>query len=243
MLTCYALDDERASISILTKYIGDTPDLVLAGSATDVSMAAAFLREHPVDLLFLDIEMPKLTGPQFMELYARDTAVVFTTAYSNYALEGYERGVLDYLMKPIAYDRFLKAIEKVRKHVARPENKEPVSAPADEFIFVKTEHKGKFQKVNLGDIVYVEGMKNYVTIVTKQRERIVTYIGLGELEEKLPVSRFVRVHRSYIIALDAIRSIDGNEIYLKDAPRIPTAGTYKDDLFRRLENHLIQGKR
>lgn len=243
MLRCYILDDERAAIAILTKYIGDTPELTLAGSSTDVLVAAAFLREQPVDLLFLDIEMPRLTGPQFMDLYARDTAVVFTTAYSQYALEGYERGVLDYLMKPIAYDRFLKTIEKVRRQLVPPTAVPPVPTPSDEFILVKTEHKGKYQKVNLSDIVYVEGMKNYVTIVTRQREEIITYIGLGELETKLPTNRFVRVHRSYIIALDAILSIDGNEIYLKDAPRIPTAGSYKDNLFQRLGNHLVQGKR
>ncbi|GAB3781644.1 LytTR family DNA-binding domain-containing protein [Spirosoma horti] len=243
MLTCYILDDERAAITILTKYIGDTPNLRLAGSSTDVLSSAAFLGEQSVDLLFLDIEMPKLTGPQFMDLYARNTPVIFTTAYSQYALEGYDRGVVDYLMKPIAYERFLKAIERVRNLVSQRVSSEPEPVGTNEFIVVKTEHKGKFQKVNLSDIVYVEGLKNYVTIVTRQGERIVTYVGIGDLETRLPVSHFIRVHRSYIIALDSVLSIDGNEIYLANAPRIPTAGGYKDDLFRRLQHHLVQGKR
>ncbi|MFD2570674.1 LytR/AlgR family response regulator transcription factor [Spirosoma soli] len=245
MLTCYILDDERAAVEVLKRYVSDTPELILGGFSTHVLEAAQSLKERPVDLLFLDIEMPKLSGPQFMELYAQQTGVIFTTAYSDYALEGYERGVIDYLMKPITYSRFLKAVEKAQKQLSVIQVEPiPVSTPSnDDFIFVKTEHKGKFRKINLNDIVYVEGLKNYVSINTKQREQIVIYIGITELEAKLPSNRFVRVHRSYIIALDAVLSIDGNEIYLKDAPRIPTAGSYKDDLFRRLEHHFVQSKR
>ena len=247
MLSCYILDDEKAAIEVLSQYVSDTPILTLAGASTKPLEAAAFLKARPVDLLLLDIEMPRLSGPQFMELYGGHAAgVIFTTAYSQYALEGYERGVIDYLLKPIPYDRFLKAIEKATRQF-RPAMEGPFPAapgetPEQDFIFVKLERKGKYQKVNLADIVYVEGLKNYVSLHTRQGERIITYIGMGELEEKLPAGRFIRVHRSYLVALDAIRGIEGNEILLQGAPRIPTAGQYRDAFFRRLESKFIQGK-
>ncbi len=246
MLSCYILDDENAAIEVLSQYVSDTPALTLAGASTKPLEAAAFLKARPVDLLLLDIEMPRLPGPQFMELYGSHAAgVIFTTAYSQYALEGYERGVIDYLLKPIPYDRFLKAVEKATRQL-RPAMETPAPAasgktPEEDFIFVKLERKGKYQKVNLADIVYVEGLKNYVSLHTRQGERIVTYIGMGELEEKLPADRFIRVHRSYLVALDAIRGIEGNEILLHDAPRIPAAGQYRDAFFRRMASKFIQG--
>ncbi len=242
MISCYVLDDERSAIDILVRYIQDTPYLQLVGSSHSSTEALDFLRSSPVDLLFLDIQMPKLTGLQFLDVYKGRTQVIFTTAYSEYALEGYERSVVDYLLKPIPYSRFLKATEKalniLTKEVATASTEKMLTD--DDFILVKTEHKGKLRKINLKEIVYVEGLKNYVSLHTDKRERIVTYIGIGELEERLPEKMFVRVHRSYIVAIAAIQAIDGNEIIMKDAPRIPTSGKFKDDLFDRFQKQFLQ---
>jgi len=248
MITCLILDDERAAINILTRYVNDTPYLKLAAATTDVFEAAEVLKREPVDLLFLDIQMPKLTGIQFLDLYGAGATckVILTTAYSEYALEGYDRDVVDYLLKPIPYQRFLKATEKVLNQLDRPE-KAPtadaaVTGPDDDFILVKTEHKGKFRKIDLSEIVYVEGLKNYVSIYTTKRERIVTYIGMSELEERLPARLFSRVHRSYIVATNMITGLDGNEILLKDAPRIPTSGKFKEDFLLKFSKQFIQAK-
>jgi DNA-binding LytR/AlgR family response regulator len=246
MITCLILDDERAAISILTRYVNDTPYLKLVAATTDVFEAADILKQESVDLLFLDIQMPKLTGTQFLDLYGTNCKVILTTAYSEYALEGYERDVVDYLLKPIPYQRFLKATEKVLNQLSRPKQV-PVSGDntpngPNDFILVKTEHKGKFRKVDLSEIVYIEGLKNYVSIYTTKRERIVTYIGMGELEERLPASLFSRVHRSYIVATSMITGLDGNEILLKDAPRIPTSGKFKDDFLLKFSKQFIQTK-
>lgn len=243
MMTCFVLDDEPAAVEILSQYIRDTPYLHLAGSATTVGAAIEALGRAPVDLLFLDIQMPKLTGLQFLDAYAGRCLVVLTTAYSQYALEGYERNVVDYLLKPIPYARFLKAAEKARARHAPPAAPEPPAAPIEEFLLVKTEHKGKLRKINLSDIVYVEGLKNYVSIFTSKREQIVTYIGIGEAQERLPPHLFVRVHRSYIVAIGAIQAIDGNEVLLRDAPRIPTSGRFKEELIARLDRHLLQPRK
>jgi two-component system, LytTR family, response regulator len=234
MINCLLLDDEHAAITILK----------LLGATTNVFEAADIIKQGEVDLLFLDLQMPKLTGLQFLDLYGGDYRVIMTTAYSEYALEGYERNVVDYLLKPIPYQRFLKATEKVFNLMARPAPQPAATtATADDdpdFILVKTEHKGKFRKIDLSEIVYVEGLKNYVSIYTDKRERIVTYIGISELEERLPPRLFTRVHRSYIVANRMITAIDGNEILMKDAPRIPTSGTFKEELLLKFSRQFIQ---
>lgn len=243
MISCFVLDDEQAAINVLTKYIADTPYLQLAGSTTSAPQAIELLRQNPADLLFVDIQMPLLTGLQFVELYAKNMQVIFTTAYSEFALNGFEHNALDYLLKPIPFDRFLKATEKALNYF----NRQPIAsldnAPvADDFILVKTEHKGKLRKVNFNEIVYIEGLKNYVSIFTNKHEQIVTYSGIGELEERLPARQFARVHRSYIVAISMINAIDGNELFMKDAPRIPTSGRYKEDLLTLLQKSILQNK-
>jgi two-component system, LytTR family, response regulator len=244
MIRCLILDDEKSAIEILSHYIKDTPYLSIVGATVDSSEATEIIREGNVDLIFLDIEMPKLSGLQFIDLYCKDIDVILTTAYTNYALEGYEKNVIDYLLKPIMFDRFLKATEKAlhlsnKKNVGIFNSKEV----EEDFILVKTEHKGKYRKVNFSEIIFVEGMKNYISIFTNKQEQIVTYIGIGDIEDKLPKNKFIRVHRSYIVAIDYIIAIDGNEIYMKDAPRIPMAGNFKDDLFQQMELKFLQNRK
>ncbi|PWK23895.1 LytTR family two component transcriptional regulator [Arcicella aurantiaca] len=245
MIKCLIVDDERPAINILTKFVNDTPYLTLVGSTTDVMEIPAMVKTHKADLLFLDIHMPKLTGLDFLKLHADENLkVILTTAYPQFALESYEfPNVVDYLMKPIPYERFLKATDKVLNIVNHQKlSTEGLPAEQQDFIFVKTEHKGKIQKINFSDIVYIEGMKNYVTICTTKGDRIVTYIGIGEIEESLPVKDFLRVHRSYIVAIKSIEALDGNEVIMKNAPRIPTAGKYKDDFLTVFQKRIVNLK-
>ena len=182
MIKCLIVDDEKPAINVITKFVNDTPYLELGGSTTDVMEVPVLLKTHKIDLLFLDIHMPKVTGLEFLKLYDGNVKVILTTAYPQFALESYEfNNVVDYLVKPIPYDRFLKATEKVL-NIVNHEKQDLGSVESEQdFIFVKTEHKGKIQKINFSDIIYIEGMKNYVTICTTKGERIVTYIGIGEL--------------------------------------------------------------
>jgi two-component system, LytTR family, response regulator len=242
MINCFILDDEQAAIDVLTHYITDTPYLNLVGSTTSVKEAIELLTPQKADLLFLDIQMPLLTGLQFANLYKDKLKIIFTTAYSNFAVEGFEYNALDYLLKPIPFERFLKASEKAFDFFNRQPLQTGSTTPTfeNDFILVKTEHKGKYQKIEFDDIVYVEGLKNYVSIYVRGGQSIVTYSGISEIEERLPAQLFARVHRSYIVALRMVNAIDGNELFMKDAPRIPTAGKYKENLMDTLKKSILQ---
>lgn len=243
MIKCLIVDDEKPAINVLTKFVNDTPYLEMGFSTTDVMEAAELIKSQKIDLLFLDIHMPKITGLQFLKLYEGNVKVILTTAYPQFALESYEfNNVIDYLVKPIPYDRFLKATGKALNIVNHEKQEVDAVQTDQDFIFVKTEHKGKIQKVNFSDIIYIEGMKNYVTICTAKGERIVTYIGIGELEEALPMKHFIRVHRSYIISIKSIEALDGNEVIMKNAPRIPTAGKYKEDFLTVFQKSIVNLK-
>jgi two-component system, LytTR family, response regulator len=238
MINCIVVDDEKHAIAILSKFIQDTPYLFLVATTTDVLEVPELIKKHNAELLFLDIHMPKITGLQFLKIYEGKIKVILTTAYPQYAIDGYEfSAVIDYLLKPVSYDRFLKSTEKALNLA----NKESITSKNEDydFIFVKTEHKGKIQKINFNDIVYIEGLKNYVTICTAKGERIVTYMGIGDIEESLPSQLFIRVHRSYIVAISCIEAMDGNEIIMKNAPRIPTAGKFKDNFIETFQKNII----
>ncbi len=241
MINCMIVDDEAPALDVLTRFIRDTPFLSLKASTTDVTEAIENMHQQPIDLFFLDIDMPKLNGLQFIDLYCENKKVILTSAYSEYALAGYEHNVVDYLLKPIPFARFLKASQRALNQLTaeRSRTTEAQSQSTD-FLLVKTEHKGKLRKINFSDIVYIEGMKNYVTIHTNKREPIITYVGMGELEERLPTSRFVRVHRSYMVALDYIIALDGNEIIMRDSPRIPMTTVFKGNLLTKFNNNLLQ---
>lgn len=245
MIKCVIIDDEKPAINLLTKFVNDTSFLTLAASTTDVMELPSLIKTHKADLIFLDIQMPRLTGLDFLKIHLDDNLkVIITTACPEFAVESYEfSNVIDYLMKPIPYERFLKASNKVLKSINQQSNTvDNISTDYQDFIFVKTEHKGKIQKINFSDIVYIEGMKNYVTICTAKGDRIVTYIGIGEIEESLPNRDFLRVHRSYIVAINSIEALDGNEVIMKNAPRIPTAGKYKDDFLTVFQKRIVNMK-
>lgn len=233
MLSCLLIDDEPLAIQLLQDHVSKIPFLKLEGTFINPLEALISLNRNPVDLIFLDIQMPQLNGVQFMELLNQRSMVVITSAYQEYAIEGFEHNVIDYLLKPISFERFYRAVEKAHNnknpHTALQTNQRFSSHAG--YIFVKVENK--MLRVELDDIIYIEGLKNYVSIFTKT-QRIVTLQVMKQLEEILPPGRFVRVHKSFIVALAKIHSIERQEIHLKDKI-IPIGHTYADHFFKVLE--------
>ena len=247
-LKCIAVDDEPLALDIIEDYVSKVPFLELVKRTENAIEALQLVQAGGIDLVFLDIQMPDLTGIQFLKIANNKASYILTTAYSQYALESYDLNVSDYLLKPIAFDRFYKAVEKVHnqhKNNAEPVNQVPVtvvapavvpaSEPVQDFIFVKTEHK--IQKIELNDMLYIEGLKDYISIYTKA-ERIITLQNMKRMEETLPGSQFIRVHKSYIIALDKIESIERSRITIC-GKIIPIGDTYRDEFFRKIENRNI----
>jgi two-component system LytT family response regulator len=245
-LRCIAVDDEPLALDIIEDYISKVPFLELVTRTENAIEALQLVQAGGIDLVFLDIQMPELTGIQFLKIASGKCSYILTTAYSQYALESYDLNVSDYLLKPIPFDRFYKAVEKVRNQVKSPVEA-PVSAPVQvkpaaahittvqDFIFVKTEHK--IQKIELDDVLYIEGLKDYISIYTKT-ERVITLQNMKRMEETLPPAQFIRVHKSYIIALDKIESIERSRITIC-SKIIPIGDTYRDEFFKRIENNNL----
>lgn len=237
MIRCLAVDDEAPALAILADYIGQVPFLELVGTTTDPVEALTWVQQSRVDLVFLDIQMPRLTGLQFLKLSGNKCKVVLTTAYPEYALEGYENDVVDYLLKPVSFERFFKAAQKALAWwpatpapPATPGAAAPGGPAAPGYMFVKGETKNKYLRIGHADILYVEGLSNYVSIHLPG-QRLVTYQTLKELAETLPQPPFLRVHKSFIVSLDKIRMVDGNTIYIEDK-LIPIGETYREQLYR-----------
>ncbi|WP_324680448.1 LytTR family DNA-binding domain-containing protein [Hymenobacter sp. GOD-10R] len=244
MISCLIVDDEQSAIDLLKMFIAKTPFLTLAASTTNPLEALGIVQSQPIDLVFLDIHMPQLSGLDFMRLIKGKSRVVLTTAYSEFAVEGFELEVLDYLLKPIAFERFLKAAQKALNVFATPSARWQAPAEeADDYIFVKTENKGKMVKVDFQDIIYIEGMKNYLSINTAE-ESIVTLLNIKDLEERLPAKSFMRVHKSYIVSLNKIRALDGNQILFKDIKAyVPLGETYRNAFFEALQKKVMSSKK
>lgn len=240
MVRCLVVDDEPLALDILADYIRKIPLLELVKTTTNPIEALSIVQQDHIDLVFLDVQMPELTGIQFVKIINGKCQVILTTAYPQYALEGYDLDVVDYLLKPIAFDRFYKAVHKVMQlqmgYSSPAVAPEAVSVPVNiinDFIFVKSEHK--IQKIYLDDILYIEGLKDYISIFTRA-ERVITLQNMKKMEEVLPSGRFIRVHKSYMISLDKIESIERSRILIADKI-IPVGDTYRDHFFK-----LIEGK-
>lgn len=244
-IKCLVVDDKPLAVDILSDYIRKVDFLELAGSTTSALEALQLVDQLGIDLLFLDIQMPELTGIQVMKILGNKCQVILTTAYTEYALEGYEHNVVDYLLKPIAFDRFYRAAQKAQKQLTPPPTI-PASRlspsphltqerPSRGIIFVKTEYK--IVKIRLEDILYVEGLQNYISIYT-QTERILSLRNIKKMEEQLPKPQFVRVHKSYIISLDKIDSIERSRIFIGEAV-IPLGDTYRENFLKAIENPHI----
>jgi DNA-binding LytR/AlgR family response regulator len=241
MINCIIVDDEQHAIDILVHYVKQTPHLNLVTATTNPIEALQIIAEQKIDLIFLDIQMPELSGMDLIKAINGKANVILTTAYSEFALESYELDVVDYLLKPIRLPRFLQAVQKAIKEAEdHVEENYPLLDPEDDYIFVKTESKGKLLKINLCDIDYIEGMKNYVAIFCGQKKTLV-YTSMKDLEERLSKSQFIRVHKSFIIPISKITGIEGNLLRLKNvAAEILIGDNYKADLMEIIRNKMIQ---
>ncbi|MBD1395295.1 LytR/AlgR family response regulator transcription factor [Mucilaginibacter glaciei] len=240
MIRCIVVDDEPLALNILEDYISKMPFLQLIKATTNPIEALTLVQAGGIDLVFLDVQMPELTGIQFLKIANGKAKVILTTAYPQYALEGYELDVVDYLLKPIAFDRFFKSVQKAQGLLqpAAPTAVAAAAPPAkddfsNDFIFVKTEHK--IQKVYLHDILFIEGLKDYVSIFTPA-ERVITLQNMKKMEDALPPKHFTRVHKSYIVSINKIDSIERSRIFIGDKV-IPVGDTYRDEFFK-----IVDGK-
>jgi len=241
MINCLIVDDEQHAIDILVHYVKQTPHLNLVATTINPIEALQIIATQKVDLIFLDIQMPELSGMDLIKAINGKAKVILTTAYSEFALESYELDVVDYLLKPIRFPRFLQAVQKVVKEAEdHAEEDHTIVDPEDDYIFVKTESKGKLLKINLCDIDYIEGMKNYVAIYCGGKKTLV-YTSMKDLEERLSKKQFIRVHKSFIIPIAKITGIEGNLLRLKNVnAEILIGDNYKADLMEIIRNKMIQ---
>lgn len=236
-LRCIIIDDEPLAREILEDYAARVPYLEVVGTFETGLAALSYLQSNTVDLIFLDIQMPELTGMQLLKVLKDPPAVVLTTAYDQYAIEGYALEVTDYLLKPIAFDRFLQAAQKVLRRLsspipdaAIPVVQEPLAA-GPEFLFVKTEHR--LQRVMLDELLYIEGMKDYLMLHTRQG-KLMTLQNFKYFQDRLPTERFARVHKSYLVAIGQIEQIERSRLSIGKA-LIPISETYREPFFKLLE--------
>ncbi len=227
-ISCIVVDDEPMALQLIEGYVLKTPFLVLKEKCESALEALTFMENEPVDLIFLDIQMPDLTGIDLSKLISKKTRVIFTTAFSEYALEGFKVEALDYLLKPFDYAEFLSAANKAKDWFALVRGKTQKAATKDkEFLFVKSDYKQL--KIYLDNVLYFEGLKDYIKIWLKDRPRpILTLMSLKSLQEELPPDKFMRIHRSFIVALEAIDVIERSQIIIGDQ-RITVSENYKPE--------------
>ena len=233
-INCAIIDDEPLAAGLLESYVKKTPYLNLTGTYNSAITAMRDLRDNPVPLLFLDIQMPELSGVEFAKILPKDTKIIFTTAFPRYALEGYKVNALDYLLKPISYEDFLRATEKAQDWYNMLQKREAYND--DRIMFIKSEYK--LLRVHLDDILYVEGLKDYVRICLKNGEKIMSLMSMKKLEDYLPRPEFLRTHRSYIVHMPEVRSIDRFRIVFGDI-FIPISDNYKEEVQQYLDMHTL----
>jgi len=220
MMQCIAIDDEPLALEIIRKYASETPMINLKGTFTDAIQSLSYLKYNTIDLLILDIQMPDISGIQFLQALNVKPMVIFTTAYTEYAVKGFELEAIDYLMKPFTFERFLKAIIKAEKVHSMRMN---INRSTDEYFFVKSEYQTI--KIFFEEVHYIESFDDYIRIHLHQGKLILSLMSLKSVMEKLPSDKFMRVHRSYIVPLQNIRSVRNKRIYL-DRGDIPVGDTY-----------------
>ncbi len=232
-ISCIIIDDEPLALDLVEGYVNKTPFLELKGKCLSALEALQIMNTQKIDLVFSDIQMPDLNGIDFSKTLSADTKVVFTTAFKEYAFEGFKVDAVDYLLKPFNYQEFLKAANKAQERIGKPEEKRSTIAQ-DNFIFVKSEYKQV--KINLNEVFYFEGLKDYIKIwISSQPRPVLTLMSLKTLEQELPDERFMRVHRSFIIALDKIESVERSQVVI-NKERITIAEQYKTKFQEFIEN-------
>ena len=232
-IKCIITDDEPLARKGLQGYIDKIDFLELAGVCEDAVQLNSLLKQQPADLLFLDIEMPYVTGIDFLKNMAQPPKVIFTTAYEQYAIKGYELDVLDYLLKPISFERFLKSANKAYDYFAG------AATNQGNYLFIKTDNK--LEKVNLNELLFVEAMENYVALYTPDK-KLITHSTLKALQEKLPANQFIQPHKSYLVNIQCIQSIEANILHVGGKYQIPISKYQKEEIMEKIVNNKLLKK-
>jgi DNA-binding LytR/AlgR family response regulator len=236
-LKTIAIDDEPLALQLVSEYVRKTPYLELVGSFDNPLDAIEFLSDGEADLIFVDIQMPDLTGIEFTRSLQEDHKIIFTTAYEKYAVEGFKLNAVDYLLKPFSYEEFLKAAGKAHKLAELEANAQPMIETNNQFLFLKSEYK--IRRINFNDILYIEGLKDYIKVYTKGEEKpVLSLNSIKSLEQKLPEEKFMRVHRSFIVNLDKIETIERSRIIFGKT-YIPVSDQYKDKFQEYLDKNFL----
>jgi len=233
-INCIIIDDEPLARKGIAEFVSEIDFLELKGVGENAMAANTLLSQHKVDLIFLDIQMPKMTGIEFVKALQQKPMIIFTTAYSEYAMQGYELDVLDYLVKPISFERFLKACNKAKEFFELKNGKQEPLKTTDYF-FVKCDNG--YEKVMYNDLLYIEAMENYVKLQT-QTKKLVVYLTFKSLTDYLPANKFIKVHKSYMVAIDKVTSVAGNDLYIGKEP-IPISRTLKEEVMNALLNNKV----
>ena len=238
-IKCIIVDDEQLARNLLERYVSKIPGLELVRSCKNPLEAIDYIQHEAIDLMFLDIQMPDLKGTELLQSLKYKPVVIFTTAYQEYALEGYRLDVIDYMVKPISFERFLQGVNKAVEQIklirtsGNNINNYPDNVPEQKdkkYIHLKAEHK--VHKININDILYIEGLKEYVTFYTKEK-KIIFLESLKKLEQTLPADKFMRIHKSYIVNIDKVSLLYGNQVKIVDE-YIPVGKSYKKEVVERL---------
>ena len=229
-IRCLVVDDEPPARAVIKRYIADMPMLQLVGECANAIETMSYLQQHPVDLMFLDIRMPQLNGNEFLKILRHPPKVIFTTAYPDYAIEGYELDVVDYLLKPVQFERFVKAVHKATQVAVTEKPDTTPAAIQESFVYFRAERK--MVKVMLHDILYIESMKDYVKVIT-EKGVIITRQSISSVEEMLPDNLFLRTHRSFIVSLARIRSYTSELIEI-DKTEVPIGKLFKNEVLKKV---------
>jgi len=236
-IKCIAIDDEPLALQQLAGYIRKIPYLKLEAECAGAIEALNVLDEKSIDLIFVDINMPDLNGLEFVKSLDKKPLVIFTTAYSEYAVEGFKVDALDYLLKPFSFAEFSKAAAKAKKQVGLIHQSAEKPESNDDYLFIKSEYK--LIRINLKDVLYIEGMKEYVRIHLVGQKPVMTLLGMKSMEEKLPSERYMRVHRSFIVNLERITTVERLQIVYDDKTRIPVSEKYKERFLAFLDRNFM----
>lgn len=242
MTNCYVIDDEEHAIDTIVGYINKSPGLNLVGSSISPLQGIDDIRNaENINIVFLDVDMPELSGMDVADIISSFTSVIFTTAYPNYALQAFEKNGSDFLLKPISFERFTKSVIKVQ-NLIRAKNASTNTLNDEEYFFINPGVKGRMIQLNYSDILYVEGLKNYVLIYTTGGKHI-TYLSMKEVEKALPQSKFIRIHKSYIISINKIKSIDGNNVIMAQNNALPIGISFKDSFIDMISARTLKSSR
>lgn len=239
MYKCFIIDDESHAIDTLKKYAKDSGQLEIVGTSQNPLEAVKYINERKdIDITFLDIDMPEISGLDVADLIYQNTAVIFTTGHAGYAVEGFEKNISDFMLKPISFTRFMKSVTKV---IAQLEKKIQEEARNDTYFFVNPGIKGKMLKINFNDVEFIEGLNNYIVIHTPPSNHII-YLTMKEIEAGLPPEVFIRIHKSYIVNINKVTLMEGNKIMINKLI-FPIGSSFKEKLLKKINNNIIKTHR